>query len=230
MHKIPVLVVDDFFEDPYAIRDYALSLKYNKTDGVYPGVRSELLNEVNPVFFNDFSLRLFSLLFDFRVHGAGGYVEACFQLITEDYQEGWVHSDLSSDDWSMAGVIYLTPDAPLAGGTSLYRLKSNINPPENKLKQDFYNNNPVNLDTYKLQRNAFNECYERTLEVGNVFNRLVMYNTSQFHKGDTFFGNSLHTGRLTLVFFAKINMSDNVSTPIERMQDYKITEIKYGTT
>jgi hypothetical protein len=181
------------------------------------------LDQLNPEFFKSLSTRLFSLLYDFNVQQAGGYVQACFQLITEDYEEGWVHSDLSTDGWCMAGVIYLTPNAPLDGGTSLYRLRTDQHPTQNEFKNKFYSNEHVNISDYRNERNAFNQHYEKTLEIGNVYNRLVMYNTEQLHRGDKFFGLSRETSRLTLVFFAKV-LGDQ-PTPVPRMQTYKITGI-----
>jgi len=222
-HKIPVVVVDNFFEDPDVVRDYALSLDYFKVDDNYPGVRTELLDKLNPEFFESLSMRLFSLLYDFNVQSAGGYVQACFQLITEEYEEGWVHSDLSTDDWSVAGVIYLTPEAPRNGGTSMYRLCSDQHPEQSEFKNKFYANGHVDIVDYRKARDAFNQHYEKTLEVSNIYNRLIMYNTEQLHRGDKFFGLSKNTARLTLVFFAKV-LGDQ-PTPIPRMNTYKITGI-----
>jgi hypothetical protein len=222
-HKIPALVVDNFFEDPDIIRNYALSLDYSKTDDNYPGVRTELLDTLNPELFKSLSMRLFSLLYDFNVQPAGGHVQACFQIITEDYEEGWVHSDLSTDGWSVAGVIYLTPNAPLDGGTSLYRLRADEHPVQNEFKNKFYSNKHVDITNYRKERDAFNQHYEKTLTVSNVYNRLVMYNTNQLHRGDKFFGLSRNTGRLTLVFFAKV--LGQQLTPVPRMQTYKITGV-----
>ena len=222
-HKIPVLVVDNFFEDPDAVRNFALSLDYSEKEDNYPGVRTELLDTINPEFFKSLSMRLFSLLYDFNIQPTGGYVQACFQLITEDYEEGWVHSDLSTDGWCMAGVIYLTPHAPLDGGTSLYRLTTSQHPTQDEFKNKFYLNQHVNISNYRQARDTFNQHYDKTLEVGNVYNRLVMYNTEQLHRGDKFFGLGKDTGRLTLVFFAKI-LGDQM-TPVPRMHTYKITGI-----
>jgi hypothetical protein len=225
MSKIPVMVVDDFFEDPDSIRNYALSLDYAKPDDNYPGVRTELLDTLNDTLFKSLSLRLFSLLYDFKVHRAGGHVQACFQLITEEYEEGWVHSDLSTDDWCIAGVVYLTPNAPLSGGTSLYKLTTATHPEQSKHKNVFYSNAAIDIDTYRKARDTFNDHYEKTMQISNVYNRLVMYNTNQLHRGDIFFGNNKENGRLTLVFFAKI-LGEELP-PISRMNTHKIEGISW---
>lgn len=226
-HKIPVILVDNFFDDPDAIRNYALSLEFKKTEGSYPGLRTNLLDTINPVFFNELSLKIFSLLFDFQTQRVGGHLQACFQIITEDYEEGWVHSDLN--DWALAGIIYLNPNAPLTGGTSLYKLKDgNEHPKTNDYKDKFYSKENIDINDYRKHRNEHNNHYEKTLEISNVYNRLVMYNTDRLHRGDIFFGNDFQTGRLTLVFFAKI-YNDGVLCPIERMSNQQITKLGNGT-
>lgn len=221
MLKIPVMIVDDFFDNPDQIRDYALSLDFKKTSGSYPGLRTELIDTLNFDLFNTLGRKIFSLLYDFNVHNAGGHLQACFQVIDKNCEEGWVHSDLSTDDWSVAGVIYLTPNAPLTSGTSIYRLKSGLTEPkQNSLKDEFYSGNSIDINQYRVQRDSFNNQYEKTLEVSNIYNRLVMYNTKQFHRGDVFFGNDILSSRLTLVFFAKI--LGNVPTPTERCEQVMI--------
>ena len=47
--KFPTLCVDDFYKNPKQIRDYALSLNYNKDLGIFPGERTKyLLRKIHP--------------------------------------------------------------------------------------------------------------------------------------------------------------------------------------
>ena len=50
MSLIPTSCVDDFYEDPDSIREYALSLDYKKQKGNYPGVRTKDLSSINKDF------------------------------------------------------------------------------------------------------------------------------------------------------------------------------------
>ena len=50
MSLIPTSCVDDFYEDPDSIREYALSLDYKKEKGNYPGVRTKDLSYINKDF------------------------------------------------------------------------------------------------------------------------------------------------------------------------------------
>ena len=47
---LPTMVVDNFYEEPDQVRDYALSLEYFKGDrGSWPGVRTKLFHEFDQV-------------------------------------------------------------------------------------------------------------------------------------------------------------------------------------
>jgi hypothetical protein len=38
-------------------------------------------------------------------------------------------------------------------------------------------------------------------KIGNVFNRLILFNSKRFHMSDDYFGTNTENGRLTQVFF-----------------------------
>lgn len=46
--------------------------------------------------------------------------------------------------------------------------------------------------------------HEVTDNIGNVYNRLVMYRANIYHKSNEYFGDNLENGRLTLVSFIKV--------------------------
>ena len=79
----------------------------------------------------------------------------------------------------------------------------------------------INLDHYRALRDDLNSKFSVTLEINNVYNRLVIYNTNEFHRANKFFGLNKNDSRLTLVFFAKIN--NFISSPIARSKN--ITKI-----
>ena len=135
---------------------------------------------------------------------------AYFQLITpysknEDdvINTGWIHRDDGDD---LAGLIYLTPNANLNSGTSLFNLKPEYEDdftwygghPE---KQSFYGEGKSITETYqKAMLKHNNKFYEKT-RFYNLYNRCVLYDSNEFHKANSF--NTGEDERLTLVFFMR---------------------------
>jgi hypothetical protein len=50
----------------------------------------------------------------------------------------------------------------------------------------------------------YNELFTPIDYIGNVFNRLVIYNGEAYHKSTEYFGTDKNDARLTQVFFATI--------------------------
>ena len=50
----PTTIIDNFFDDPYAVRKLALSTKfYPNKDGRWPGARSDRINNIDYELFSD---------------------------------------------------------------------------------------------------------------------------------------------------------------------------------
>ena len=82
-----------------------------------------------------------------------------------------------------AGLIYLTPNANLNSGTSIYKLKDNHNFKKKdgehilKLKKDLYLNNNVDTKEWdKIIEKNYND-FDETIRFNNVYNRMICYNT-----------------------------------------------------
>jgi len=203
---IPAGIYDNFFEDVDAVREYALSVEYTKHPGAVPGKRSEPISRLNPELFNTFQMKIINLMY-----GAGDYdvaIDAFFQWVPEHYEEGWVHTDNlgMENEPTIAGVIYLTPNAPLDAGTSVYKktAASDLTVRSHGIKNKFYQDEPINMSDYRLERDLHNASYEKTIDVANVYNRLFIYNTTQLHRENRFFGKTINDSRLILVFFGNI--------------------------
>jgi hypothetical protein len=199
--NIPVMIYDNFFDDVNAVREYALSLNYTKHPGAIPGKRSDNIKHLNPELFLTFKTKLLDVL---SIIDAD--IDAYFQLTPAHYEEGWVHVDNTGQDGepTIAGVIYLTPNAPLEAGTSVYRetIKTGLVQINHDVKYRFYQDLEVSISEYRMERDRHNALYDKTLDVGNTYNRLFTYNTYQLHKENMFFGNTKEDSRMTLVFFA----------------------------
>jgi ABC-type Fe3+ transport system substrate-binding protein len=88
-------------------------------------------------------------------------------------------------------VLYLTPDAPLSGGTGFYKHKATgLLEPTKPGEDAAWDNQAQDVTKWEL-----------VSSVGNVYNRLILYKGSQFHTSMDYFGNDLYTGRLFQTFF-----------------------------
>lgn len=211
----PVTVIDNFYEDPFKIRDFALAQKFYQ-QGSWPGLRTGQINELDPTLFGNFAKKVLSIFFNIHHEQVYWNFNSTFQLCGSSFEEGWVHADcdgINPNGPKFAGVVYLTPNAPLTGGTSVYKLKDNEYADYYSIdwtyRDEFYRGNlSCNLDQYRIYRNLHNEKFLKTIDISNVFNRLVIYNAADYHRENTLFGSIKEDSRLTQVFFAHID-SDN---------------------
>jgi len=212
---IPITVVDNFFKDPDAVRNFALSQEFRRPElATWPGKRSKMLVDIDTEFYNNFLAKVLNLFFDISRDNLRCQVHAFFQSIPEKYQEGWTHLDIGT---TFTGVVYLTPDAPLDAGTTL-SVDTTDDPIVNQeIKAKYYSDIAVDLDEYYKAREENNNRFIKTTEISNVFNRLIIFPGTVHHKENKFFGNTIEDSRLTLVFFVLIpEDNDNTLLPIAR--------------
>lgn len=180
-------IYEDFYDNVDEVREYALGLDF-KVSGNYPGLRTTAepisQNEYLKSFFEDNIVKQKIIGWDNI-----GYNTA-YQYTTME-SETWIHHD----DTTWAGVLYLTPNAPLESGTSLYRHKETGITLWDHIRDsetDLNNSEDLN-DLNKWDEIAF---------VGNVYNRLVVYRGAYYHRSKMpGFGTNQHTGRLFQTFF-----------------------------
>jgi len=217
MHTIPVTILDNFFDDPDKIREWALQQEYFPAkDGNWPGLRSKLINELNAPFFRLVCRKFFSQFYDLQnMEELSWEVTMRFQMIPKGYDSGWIHSDEKAGQ--ITGIIYLSPNANLNGGTSIYRNKSNIVQPmidNRKFKEDSYLNK-ITMQEAKKYKEEHNAQFEETIRVSNVYNRSICFDSQLIHGAQDFFGEG-EDSRLTLVFFVKKLFVNN--TPVSRVR------------
>jgi hypothetical protein len=85
-------------------------------------------------------------------------------------------------------VLYLTPNAPLSGGTSLYMYKENGATTSAEMGDIPYDASDVTK-------------WHKYDVVANRYNRLVMYRGDLFHMSNDYFGSTPEDGRLFQLFF-----------------------------
>lgn len=186
---VNAICVDNFYNDVDEVREMALNMEFG-VRGNYPGQRTvPVYNEGVKNAINDI-IRPYAgeiTRWDSEYTGA-------FQYTTQR-DRSWVHADQTT---TWAAVIYLTPNAPLSGGTGLFRHKEtglNMAP---KLPNGEYDMSVMD-EIYKDSQDMTK--WEMTNFVGNVYNRLIMYRGDIFHTSLDYFGRDLHDGRLFQTFF-----------------------------
>lgn len=176
-----LIVVDDFYINPDDVREFALAQEF-KFRGNYPGLRT-----------NSFLSEQIKTTIETILKPFGGNVTkwdeepgltGCFELSTS-FDRSWMHTD-HFNTW--AGIVYLTPDAPLTGGTGLFRHKRTGSRKEDgKLNYDG--------ETQDITK------WELVDQIGNVYNRLALYRSDLYHTSLDYFGKDKEDGRLFQLFF-----------------------------
>jgi hypothetical protein len=103
-----------------------------------------------------------------------------------------------------AAIIYLTPDAPLGTGTGFFTHDNGIS--DRTEMQHYLDNNTEQERIEKGINNVLDDSHNNTKwtlnsSVGNVYNRLVIYKSSQIHKSLDYFGYDIHDSRLMQIIF-----------------------------
>jgi hypothetical protein len=101
-----------------------------------------------------------------------------------------------------AAMVYLTPGAPPQTGTAMYRSKStgisSFPGQESRMGDEYYK-------TFKGLSNDMNfydgTQFEKIDDIGNVYNRLVIFNSSQLHAATEYFGDAINNARFFHMFF-----------------------------
>ena len=181
-------VVDNFYDDPYAVREFALQQEYLQgglgkgfigkrscEQFLFPGLR-ETFQKITGIPITRW-----------EEHGMNGRFQSTIAGEPNVYH---------SDEQTWAGAIYLTPDAPYNAGTSLIahkptRIRHSSHPEAYKMWSD--------PNTYDIHLDP--SPWERIDVAANVFNRLVIWNAHCPHAAGEYFGETLDTSRLIHLFF-----------------------------
>lgn len=191
MSRTNLIVIDNFFEDPDAVREFALSVPYDfvanwpgmRTRGVHP-VQSQELKEKFEKILNRPITR-----WDIFDGDSQKQMNTCYQLCLHD-DKTWVHHDFTK--W--AGVVYLKPNADPNSGTGFFRHK--------ETGVTFWDKEDPKTEFNRTAAMYDLDKWELIAEVKNVYNRLILYRADQYHRSMLpGFGNNYLTGRLTQVFF-----------------------------
>lgn len=180
LQKKRIFVVDDFYADPNLVRNFALNADFHADINWYKGRRTQkkyLTPEMKTAFEDLMGIKIKK--WD---HGMNGSLQYCTpeDLLVYHY-----------DSQTWAGAIYLTPDAPFDTGTSLFAHK------ETKIRH---------MDEPGADACFNGGFYDSTKfelvdTIGNVYNRLVIWDARCFHAANKYFGQTLQDSRLFHLFF-----------------------------
>lgn len=230
----PVIIVDNFFDDPDAIKEIANSVEYTPaSDGRWPGARSLEISKLEPVLWQFLFNKFFSIWYSEKELNKLTYrVNAYFQKITpfcsnpdSVLNTGWVHVD-GPEDAMGAGVIYLEPEADTSCGTGIYQDPYGIMNPhtgrydeiqvdEHKqkvFKRAFSSDEVLELEQVK---SYYDSLFPPDIIIPNRYNRMVFYGHQYPHKHE-YLGTKTEKERLTLVFF--VYNLEGVQTPLLKMR------------
>lgn len=157
--KFDVLVIDNFFKNPYEVRNFALQQMYSQAS---PGLRTcNLTEKINYTEQLQNIIRGFYRIIRIK--------QTVFHVMTSSDQQ-WIHTDIDAVERTHIGlsvIIYLNPDSYINSGTAFYR------------------ENP-------------DASFNKIVDIGNIFNRLIIFDISICHKPNFCFGDNIQNGRLSM--------------------------------
>ena len=201
-----LIAIDDFYQDPEAVRRRALQMPYSHPEGVVGwrtrayqprGIKERIERKFSvriPYWDDDLDAIELSNGVFFQSYNRGGHAETV-----------GVHYD-EPLRWVMF-LIYLTPRVPFDAGTSLWQhrktgLKSKPTP-RDAARRGTTVDDLLDL----LERDA--RTPSRWIEidrVGNVFNRAVMFPGGFLHSASRHFGSGFGDGRIYQSFHFPVEL------------------------
>ena len=215
--KWPITCVDNFFDNPDEIVKFANTCEYEKpNDGKWPGRRTKPLHLIDFNFFKKVITKIISLIYPMQTYNVQLIANSYFQKIKgSDYvNEGWVHDDRGME---FTSIIYLTKDNNC--GTSIFKGKNfNVYPiNEHKKREKYANLNNISGATEKIYLKQNNDQFKKTCSFTSEYNRIVNFDSHNFHAVDNY-GNNDESERLSLITFFEDVYFPKIKFPITEMK------------
>ena len=181
--KQRVWIIDNFYQNPDKIRDFALKQYYWDDEG-YVGMRTRkqfMFEGVKERFEKIMNAKITK----WNDYGMNGRFQSNIAGAPTAY-----HCD--AQQW--AGMIYLTPNAPYSSGTKIIA---------NKKTKIYHNEQSKNVLDFFPNQNTFTDgtLFEDVDVIGNVYNRLAIFDAQSIHCAGDYFGWDIASGRLWQMFF-----------------------------
>ena len=207
-------IIDNFFTDPYRIRNIALKSEYYCCNNYrWPGYRADIPTPIQ----NELEGKLSAVLGE-----EVSMREGSFQYSDKSWGTGVPHFD--SPHYTC--LTFLNLDAPPNSGIEVYddRFKQEYAPPGyetvigtpngmnihvfNKDKRNFYRNRKslISKMIFRKKLKEYRKLFVDPCIASNKFNRTVVFDSSRVHRAQDFFGTDVNNSRLTIIsFFVKSN-------------------------
>ena len=217
---IPASCIENFYDDPDSIRDFALSLDYYppNRDENFPGVRTNCLSSIDDNFFQFSTQRFLSCFFDLTPDTTWKGTTTFHKIHTYNQDKfhpmniGWIHRDEKQPYVTIAGVLYLNKHTNLDSGTKIFHLKKKFKDhrftKREYLMQRRLNNRDLCLnkcidpDLYINEIENHNNKFDLSIEYKNFYNRMIAYDGNLWHQISSFWVPEKF--RLTQVFFIEL--------------------------
>lgn len=177
-------IVDNFYQDPYAVRKFALEQEYLE-GGIGRGFIGRRTHQqfLWPHLKPAFERIMNRTITKWEEHGMNGR-----------FQIAWAGEPLvyHCDAQQWAGMIYLTPNAPPQTGTTMWQHNSS---------GVRHHSDPLVDQAFATNTRLDRTPYQPVDVAGNVFNRLVIFNGGCIHSASEYFGDNNQNGRLWQMFF-----------------------------
>lgn len=193
-----LIVVDDFLDDPHALRERALRLTYPAGERMFPG-----RNSVERIHLEGLSAQVSRLVGEpvlpmppTEAHGK------CRITLAGDVGRAKVHVDRAH--WS--GILYLSRPEDCRGGTEFFRHlpTGTERAPYHDAEARARGYPSAKEMTASILEDTTDESkWEMTMRLPMRFNRLVLLRPWLWHTAGEAFGSDMASGRLVyLMFFA----------------------------
>lgn len=186
--KPRVWIEDNFYENPDAVREYALGQYFWDKDHGGVGWRTRkqfIFDGVKERFEEIMNMKITNWAETYSICGV--------------FQAGFTGPNTPPhvyhcDAQQWAAMVYLTPNAPFETGTKIVA---------NKKTKIYHSSQTDNVLDYFPNQETFCDgtLFEDVDVFGNIYNRLVIFDGRSIHSSCGYFGHSIGTGRLWQMFF-----------------------------
>lgn len=193
-----ILVRENFYSDPEAVRQFALEQSYEDDLRYFKGLRSTN-RYLWPHLREEFEDMLRANITDWLDQPANGV----FQKTCSSDPIVW-----HADHQNYAAAIYLTPGAPPSAGTSFWRDRQNKcrRPPEHELEAERFDagSAPASSEIFAREKILSPDFWELVDSVGSIFNRLVIWDAQMIHSATSYADFDGVNPRLVQLFFFNV--------------------------
>lgn len=199
-----VWVVDNFYDDPDSVREFALSLDYD-IGGIGRGYIGNRTHQqyLFPELKESFESIMSKKITKWEEYDMNGRFQYCWSGQPSVYHV---------DDQMWGGMLYLTPGAPYQCGTTLHAHKKTR---ARTYHDDGWDDAWVNIPgDVHLDRTPF----ETVDVIGNVYNRLVIFDAKCIHSASEYFGTVMENCRLWQMFFFDTEGEPQIQPTIDKVK------------